>query len=239
MKVRRIVGGLAVCAVFVLVALALYPIRSTDIKALLLLCIGFCCVALVYLVRKRAWKILLGASLLGPVLIVAFGPHRPTNQAHLRLSYVDGLKSYHNIIYVWGGETRRGVDCSGLVRVAWIDTQFQLGVQQLNPGLVREAFLNWWFDASARELGNGYGTRTRWIQEATSVRTIEASKLQPGDLAVVGNGAHIMAYLGDNQWIEADPGERRVIELNVHDKNLWLDSRPVVVRWAALDEPRH
>ena len=67
------------------------------------------------------------------------------------------------------------------------------------------------------------------------VRVINTGVLLPGDLAVVGNGAHVMAYLGDNQWIEADPGKRLVIKLHVSDKNPWLDSKPLVVRWAALN----
>lgn len=105
----------------------------------------------------------------------------------------------------------------------------------MNPGLIREAFLIWWFDASAKELGNGYSQRTHRILDAPTVRAIDQVQLQPGDLAVVSQGVHVLAYLGNGQWIEADPGVRRVIELSVKDKNAWLDTRPVVVRWTALD----
>ncbi len=235
MKSKRIIAGVAGCTAFTLVALLVYPIRSTGIKGLLLLCFGFCCFALVYFVRSRVWKIALCAMLLVPFLIIAFGPHRPADSSTLRASYVASLTSYEGITYVWGGENRRGVDCSGLVRAAWIDAQFKVGVRQLNPGLIRDAASQWWFDASAFELGNGYGRRTQRITETNMVRVINPDVLLPGDLAVVGNGVHVMAYLGENQWIEADPAERRVIKLHVHDKNPWLDSKPLVVRWAALN----
>jgi cell wall-associated NlpC family hydrolase len=38
----------------------------------------------------------------------------------------------------------------------------------------------------------------------------DAQDLRPGDLAVTTSGSHVLAYLGQNQWIEADPDIMRV-----------------------------
>ena len=106
MKSKRSIAGRAACLAVALVALLVYPIRNTGIKSLLLLCFGFCCVGLVYLVRFRIWRIALCGVLLVPVLIVAFGPHRPADSSTLRASYVASLKSYEGIAYVWGSSSR-------------------------------------------------------------------------------------------------------------------------------------
>src|SRR5688572_8225654 len=107
MKARRILWSLAACALVLLIALVLYPIRNTGIKALMLLCSGTCGIALIALVPKRSGKIAVTTILAAPILIVAFGSYRATDPTHLRSSYIQNLRSYTNIAYVWGGENRR------------------------------------------------------------------------------------------------------------------------------------
>ena len=43
-----------------------------------------------------------------------------------------------------------------------------------------------------------------------------AQNLRPGDLAVTTTGSHVLAYLADQRWIEADPDVARVhiVDLN-------------------------
>jgi hypothetical protein len=236
MRPNRIFWAIAFCAWIALIAIVLYPVRNTGLKILLLICEGISCAALVALVKSNLVRVLVTLLVLGTVIVIALGPERPVDTNLLRESYTGKLQRFHNKRYVWGGENRRGVDCSGLVRAAWIEALLDYGIRRINPALVREAFLIWWRDSSAKHLGEGYGTRTFLVQEATSVRALDSHRLKPGDLAVVANGVHVMAYLGDNRWIEADPGGRRVIVLNVKDNNPWLDSRALVVRWATLRE---
>jgi hypothetical protein len=234
MSAGRIFWPVAFCAWIALAILTLYPVRNTGLKILMLVCAGISFVTLVALVRANLLRALLVLLALGMILVIGLGPARPVDAGLLRQAYVERLQTFHDKRYVWGGENGRGVDCSGLVRAAWIEALLARGAREVNPGLVREAFLVWWHDSSARHLGEGYGTRTRLVQEAASVRVLDSRRLLPGDLAVVAKGVHIMAYLGDNRWIEADPGARRVIVLDVKDKNAWLDSASVVVRWAEL-----
>src|SRR5580658_7227415 len=50
------------------------------------------------------------------VLLVAVCPGKPYDVHALRIAYVDRLRAYVGVKYVWGGENMLGVDCSGLVR---------------------------------------------------------------------------------------------------------------------------
>jgi len=61
--------------------------------------------------------------------------------------------------------------------------------------------------------------------------------LKPGDLAVTADGIHIMAYLGNRIWIEADPNMHKVIEVAVPTSNQWFNTPVVFVRWKWLKAP--
>lgn len=51
------------------------------------------------------------------------------------------------------------------------------------------------------------------------------------------NGVHIMAYLGGNTWIEADPGAGQVITVPVPVKdNPRFDTPMKIVRWSVLSQ---
>ena len=45
---------------------------------------------------------------------------------------------------------------------------------------------------------------------------------------------HILAYLGDRQWIEADPGVHRVITVTVPTENGWFHGPMKILRWQIL-----
>ena len=45
-----------------------------------------------------------------------------------------------------------------------------------------------------------------------------------------------MAYLGNREWIEADPKEMRVIRVRAPDPSVgWFDMGVRLVRWSRLD----
>jgi hypothetical protein len=56
--------------------------------------------------------------------------------------------------------------------------------------------------------------------------------LVPGDLAVTTSGIHILAYAGDEQWIQADPGIGAVATLSGRTAdNRWFDTPVTTHRW--------
>jgi hypothetical protein len=235
MRLRRILAGLHFCLGALLFALLVFPIRSGMIRLLIAVSAGVFLVGLSMWVRNlRVRYGFLGILLLAG-LAIAFLPAKSVDQARLRVHYVDALRRYEGDRYVWGGENGRGVDCSGIVRAAWIDSQWRLGIKTGNPQLIREAVSAWWSDASAKELSLGFGGRTRELHTAKSIRAHGDEKLSPGDFAIVAHGVHALAYLGDHAWIEADPGIGKVIVIPTNDKNAWLDSPAVFIRWRALE----
>jgi hypothetical protein len=94
----------------------------------------------------------------------------------------------------------------------------------------------WWFDASAKSLGNGYRSYTVGLEPRGRISEMDESGLEPGDLAVTTNGRHILAYLGDGYWIQADPSLGKVATLHgKRDENPWFQTPITTHRWSVLN----
>lgn len=188
--------------------------------------------------KSRAVRV---AGVLSGLLVLGLGvfPARRADPEQLRLVYTDHLVRYGNTPYVWGGENGRGIDCSGLMRRALIDANLSVGWKTRDPALWREALALWWHDCSAREMQNGYGGKIRRRFAARSLNALDYKLLQPGDMAVMQSGVHVLAHLGNRNWIQADPnlsnGGDKVIETSAPSKNGWFGLPVVIVRWKQLD----
>jgi hypothetical protein len=156
-------------------------------------------------------------------------------------AYLQGLRSFEGTPYVWGGENRYGIDCSGLVRRAWAEALLKQGIRHLDSGLLRTAFGIWWHDLSARALRDETRRLTMRTFESPSINATDHTRLTPGDLAATQDGVHIMTYLGEWRWIEADPGAKQVIKVQAPTtQNTWFTTPVVFLRWKQLssDQPR-
>ncbi len=198
--------------------------------------VWFGLIALVW--RYRLFRFsLLGLSALCALFLV-WPARRLSHPALLRDAYVAGLRRYEGVNYYWGGESPKGIDCSGLIRRGLIDSLFLRGIRTLDPGLVRLAISLWWHDCTAHSLGEGHGMTTS-LFSTPSINALDHSKLLPGDLAVTSTGVHVMAFLGGNLWIEADPGIRRVVTVSAPaTDNIWFKGPMNIVRWNILQLPR-
>jgi hypothetical protein len=92
----------------------------------------------------------------------------------------------------------------------------------------------WWHDSSAMALRDGYRGWTAELFRGDTVTGADASRLRAGDLAVTADGVHVMAYLGSQTWIEADPDAHKVIEVVLPTDNQWFKTPAVFVRWKWL-----
>jgi cell wall-associated NlpC family hydrolase len=138
---------------------------------------------------------------------------------------------------VWGGEGLLGIDCSGLARQGLIWGQLAYGVRTLNGTPIRNALWLWWNDCSALALRDGFKGATHEYFRADGIANADEGRLKPGDLAVTADGVHVLIYLGDRAWIEADPAAHKVLEIDLRTDNPWLHVPVVFVRWKCLDLP--
>ncbi len=186
--------------------------------------------------RFLRWMMLV---LFATVAMFAVLPGRTDyDRAGLREEVVQALQRYEETPYVWGGENFLGIDCSGLVRRGAIDGMFLYGVRTLNPLLVRKSFTLWWRDLSAQDMETGARGAAKKITEEKSLALLNDKNLHPGDFAVTRGGAHALVFLGGHFWIEADPGERKVISLDARKtKNGWFQQPVSILRWRFLETP--
>ncbi len=234
-RLLRLLWGLWFCMLALFVALVRYPVstglrRAACLVLLSLLWAGL--LGLCWRLRIVRYGILALTGLIAGFLVWPAGG--PLNAAELRAAYIEALRRYDGVPYVWGGENRRGIDCSGLIRRGLIDALVSSGLRTGNPGLVRSALALWWNDTTAKALGEGRDDLTVPLFEVPSINETESSHLQPGDLAVTRSGIHILAYLGEGQWIEADPQELQVLTCSVPSKVNWFQIPMRVVRWKIL-----
>jgi len=186
--------------------------------------------------KWRAWRAaLLGISAAG-VLFLLWPGHASHDPGALRAADLHGLARYGGTHYFWGGESPKGIDCSGLMRRGMIDGLFIQGCRRFEPALVRQSLDLWWHDCTAKELMDGYYNLTVPVLTTRSLNVLDHSRILPGDMAVTDSGVHVMAYVGDNRWIEADPGIGRVVTLTAPTpSNIWLSGPMKIVRWRVLE----
>lgn len=184
---------------------------------------------------KSKWAKAACLGLLGLAGLAAILPGSKPESSRLRADYVRALRSYEGTSYVWGGENRFGIDCSGLVRRGLIDASLRNGFSTLNLALVRQSFSMRWYDCSAKALMEECRNQTRRLFRAESIQKLDHSKILPGDFAVTADGVHTLAYIGESVWIEADPGARKVIVVNAHENVGWLRLPVHIMRWRVFD----
>jgi cell wall-associated NlpC family hydrolase len=210
------------------------PYRTSLIRVGML---TLCCLAWAGLValasRQRVLRIvLIAATALSALLLVINSSRIPDSDA-LRRRFVERLEDYDGVRYVYGGENQRGVDCSGLVRAAMVRALVDRGLASLDSAMLRSAFTLWWRDTNAIQLGKGASGLTLPIRDGSPVTMRAAQDVRPGDLAVTASGSHVLAYLGNQRWIEADPDVARVQIVDLNTSRI-VDQEVFLVTWRWL-----
>jgi hypothetical protein len=209
----------------ILLAVAIIPISNVATRGATIVLVPTLWLLLLLVIWPRRLP-RVGLGLVGVVAVgFVLAPGRPFSAEELRGRFC----------YVWGGESRIGIDCSGLMRRGLIDAALKQGLLRGNPRLVRLGLSVWWHDCTARDLGQGYRGMTIPILTAPSVNAIDQSAIQAGDLAVTASGVHVLAFIGNSTWIEADPTAHRVLIVRVPEPaNGWFGVPVRVVRWRTL-----
>lgn len=153
----------------------------------------------------------------------------------VRAEYLRALTDYEGVGYLWGGEGRLGIDCSGLVRRGFIDAQLWLGLTHGDAYALGLATFMWWHDQSAAAMRDGEAGTTISIMDNVTLNSLDYSGLQPGDIMVTSNGVHCMVYLGNREWINADPTAGKVFRATAPDSGMhWFITDARILRWRWL-----
>lgn len=185
--------------------------------------------------RRKLPKMML--LVLPLILAMPFAlPEKPLEPGKLHTCYISALRRLEGTPYLWGGESSCGIDCSGLPRRALRDALWEIGWETRNGAAFREWARQWWFDSSARALGGNYRGFTRPLGIVGKLRDLDPAHLAPGDLAVTSDGLHVIVFLGNGEWIQADPGPWKVaIGKPESDENPWFSSHVRMHRWMILE----
>lgn len=219
----------------VMLGLLLYPVSNLILRTSILV-IGVLLVSgILFFNWHRRWLCfpIIAIVLIAGIFLVL--PGRSPQPEQLRQRYLNTLENYIGTRYIWGGEGRLGIDCSGLVRGGLINALYAQSFTSCNPEAARQAIRLWWNDCSARALGEEYQNFTRHLFDSSALNQLNHERLQPGDIAVTDDGLHVLAYLGNQVWIQAEPSLKQVVKLQVPSTNQWFQTPVKVMRWKALE----
>lgn len=216
------------------------PLNSRIFRLLTLLMLFNTWLLPLFMLKKHRVAQLLWGII--PLLIgsVFFLPQKKIDRTELQKNYIANLKSLNGTTYIWGGEGRRGIDCSGLPRLALRDALLSDGFHHLNGTAFRQWFTQWWYDTSAKALSENYKNFTQPLHITGTIKTLDYHQLQPGDLAVTTGGIHVLAYIGGEDWIQADPHAHGkligqvIIENGKTSDNTWHTVPITMHRWSLL-----
>jgi hypothetical protein len=234
---RRLLRVALTIGLVIAVCCMLHPVHSRKLQAGVFagwMLVWFSTMAAVA-GRKR---ILVCVALLPLLALVPFLlPGRQIDAAALRDGYVMNLRDFDGATYVWGGESPLGIDCSGLPRRALRDALWSEGMRHANGRAFRLWLDLWFIDSSARAMGRSHRGNTRPVGLTDALWRLDAARLLPGDLAIRTDGVHVVVYLGNDEWIEADPG-RGIVRRWIPSENdgAWYDPMSVY-RWQVTTEP--
>lgn len=218
-----------------IIVISLNPVAGRLLKLAFLGCVvGVWMGGLLLAWQRKPLRIVL---LLVPVIlsIPFLLPGGTTDPAEVRDDYVRRMSDLEGTRYVWGGENPRGIDCSGLPRRAFRDALLAYGIRQADGSALRAFLEQWWFDASARDLGAGRRAYTVPVGIRGTIHEMDYTGLIPGDLAVTTSGIHVLAYAGDGRWIQACPRIGAVATLDGRTGDSGWFSAPVTIhRWRTL-----
>jgi hypothetical protein len=216
--------------------IALFPVSNRLTRwASLILIVGIWFGFLGLMWRRRAVRLTLLIVTVVAVGLISLPARGRADLLTLRQDYAASLRRYQGVKFSYGGENFRGMDSAGLVRRSLVDTLFYRGLRSFRPELIRYAIWLWWNECSASDLGEGFLTIHQW--DTRSINDLEHVRVRLGDLAVVAGREQVLAYLGDQVWIQADPNVGRVICLAApSQENEWFKQRIRIMRWRILDQ---
>ncbi len=234
---KRLIIIITVGALAGVLLLPLNPVNSKMLKIVFLGSTVGVWIGFTILFWKRRFLRYFAFTIPFLMIIPFILPGREIDSEELRTDYLKRMNDFEGTKYHWGGESSLGIDCSGLPRKALRDALFSYGIKHLNGLAFRSFIEQWWFDASAKALGEEYRNYTRPLGISGTIEKMDYSSLVPGDLAVTTCGVHVLVYFGNGQWIQAEPNIGAVVTLDGRTvENVWFSTPITMHRWTILSQ---
>lgn len=200
----------------------LQPIRTTAVRICILEAYFLSYLIFLFWVWKKSLFRYLSISLLFISILALVLTTK--DKAPNRIYFIEALKAYKDTVYVWGGENKSGIDCSGLIRMSMRDAY-------IKENLWGNAFLIWFFDVAARDFKNKYTKILINYGQYNSIRKIPDNELIPGSIVVTANGIHTFAYLGDHLWVQASPNDNKVTIKNSEENDPYFNDQILIYKF--------
>jgi cell wall-associated NlpC family hydrolase len=113
------------------------------------------------------------------------------------------------------------------------------GLREMNPRLLGPNLWKfWWRDLSGSDMVKGRYGYLRTIGQVRKIAGSDEFDLLPGDVAVIGSGAHVLIYVGGNRWVEANPDDGKVVINAAFTDSVrpYFNTRATFMRWRILEE---
>jgi cell wall-associated NlpC family hydrolase len=119
----------------------------------------------------------------------------------------------------------------------YIDAAMSSAWRDISPAHLRRALHLWLRDQGASNFENNAPIEGKRIVTLPSIKGRTPKTILPGDLAIVGDGIHVLLYLGENRWIQADPSSSTVHEDDTSNGQIsWFNGKAVILRPGFLGE---
>mgnify|MGYP000200458649 CR=1 FL=1 len=213
----------------------LFPVSYRSTRLLEAILIPSLFVSGSWLFFKKGLSIIATTALSLFFLLIIISKEKKINPKRLQEAYIEELKTYKGTYYIWGGENKLGIDCSGLARKALINALWKNGLNE--PQGFYKAFYLWWNDSTAKSMAAEWkGLTLKVSAKDQTINTLDYTAIRAGDLAITDDGVHVMIYLGAKEWIEADPGVKEVIQIGAPNKDFaWFNYNVTICRWSILN----
>lgn len=226
---RKAIYALILFSVFL--SLFFYPVSSRLIKAIFIFS-GVCFSVLFVFILRNLFHRGLKTTPILLILVILLVFIVSISGDYTKKPFSEHLVSFKGTRYVWGGENKVGIDCSGLIRASMMKKILSENLYEIDVLSLKILLNLWWNDFSARDMKKNklflnLGSYSR-------IENISDEILSLGDIAITSDGVHCLAYVGGGQWIHADPNEKKVVvDMQINDK-VWFHTSVNLVRWKYL-----